>query len=71
MDRGLAYYHRALSANPGNLLARSYLGQAYVALGEIRLARAELSEIRQRGGRQTWAELSLRQAIESGKGYSY
>lgn len=65
------WYARALAANPDNLLARSYLGQAHVAAGNIELARAELSEIRQRGGRSSWPELSLRMAIESGKGYSY
>lgn len=65
------WYAKALETNPDNLLARSYLGQAHVAAGNIVLARAELSEIRQRGGRSTWAEISLRMAIESGKGSSY
>ena len=65
------WYAKAIDANPDNLLARSYLGQAHVASGQIELARAELSEIRQRGGRSTWPEVSLRLAIESGRGYSY
>lgn len=71
VETGLDYYHRALAKNPGNLLARSYLGQAYVAMGKIDLARAELTEIRLRGGRQGWPEFSLRKAIETGRGYRY
>lgn len=71
MDEAFDWYAKALAANPDNLLARSYLGQAHVAEGNLVLARAELTEIRKRGGRSTWAELSLRRAIETGKGYSY
>ena len=68
---GMAFYERALAINPDNLLARSYQGQAHVEAGEMILARAQLSEIRARGGRQTWAEVSLRLAIESGRTYNY
>ena len=71
MDDAYAWYERALTANPNNLLARSYMGQWHVESGNIELARAELSEIRQRGGRSTWPEISLRLAIQSGSGYSY
>ena len=71
VDEAHEWYARALEANPDNLLARSYLGQAHVAEGNIQLAQAQLSEIRQRGGRTSWAELSLRMAIRSGSGYSY
>ena len=70
-DAAFAWYKRALTANPDTLLARSYLGQWYVETGNITLARAELSEIRHRGGRSTWPEVSLRMAIQSGAGYSY
>lgn len=71
MAGGMAYYRAALSADPDLHLARSYMGQALVETGRLPAARAELTEIRQRGGRGTWAELSLRMAIESGRGYSY
>lgn len=71
MDDALGWYERALAANPNNLLARSYMGQWHVESGNIKLARAELSEIRQRGGRSTWPEISLRLAVQSGSGYSY
>lgn len=70
-DAAFAWYERALAVNPDNLLARSYLGQWHVETGNITLARAQLSEIRQRGGRSTWPEVSLRMAIQSGTGYSY
>ncbi len=71
VDLGMAYYEQALAKNPDNLLARSYMGQAYVKLGALEKARAQLTEIRTRGGRLTWAEVSLAQAIKSGVGYSY
>ncbi|WP_391481968.1 hypothetical protein [Nereida sp. NH-UV-3] len=68
---GLAYYQKALAVNPDNLLARSYMGQGYVESGDIELASAQLTEIRTRGGRGTWAEISLRMALQNGQGYSY
>ncbi len=67
----MAYYTAALDQNPDNILARSYMGQAHVEAGQLQLASAQLSEIRKRGGRGTWAEFSLRQAIGSGVTYSY
>lgn len=70
-DLGMAFYQQALAVNPDNILARSYMGQAHVEAGEFELASAQLSEIRKRGGRGTWAEFSLRQAIGSGVTYSY
>ncbi|SLN41897.1 hypothetical protein PSA7680_02076 [Pseudoruegeria aquimaris] len=66
-----AFYQMALRQNPDNILARSYMGQGYAEAGRMELAQAQLSEIRKRGGRNTWAEVSLRLAIGSGKGFSY
>ena len=71
VDLGMQYYQTALAANPDNVLARSYMGQGYAEAGEMVLAQAQLTEIRMRGGRGTWAEWSLRQAIATGVGYSY
>jgi len=68
---GNAYYRQAISQNPDNLLARSYMGQGFAEEGNIVQARAQLTEIRRRGGRGTWAEFSLRMAIDSGRGYNY
>jgi hypothetical protein len=42
-----------------------------VELGQTEAARAQLGEIRARGGRQTWPEIALRNALRSGVGYSY
>jgi tetratricopeptide (TPR) repeat protein len=57
--RGMGYYGVALSRNPDNLLARSYMGQGMVELGYLDGARAELAQIRARGGAGTWAERAL------------
>jgi Flp pilus assembly protein TadD len=71
VELGNAYYRQAISRNPDNLLARSYMGQGFVEAGDLAEARTQLTEIRARGGRGTWAELSLRKAIETGSGYTY
>ncbi|MEM8977862.1 MAG: tetratricopeptide repeat protein [Pseudomonadota bacterium] len=71
LDAAMGYYQTALMMDPSNLLARSYMGQAFVEEGKLSLARAELSQIRKSGGRNTWAETSLKLAIERGKGFAY
>ena len=55
-----AAYLAALAHNPDNLLARSYYGQGLANLGQMKAARHQLSEIRARGGRQSWPEIALR-----------
>ena len=71
LEQGLAYYDRALAQNPDNILARSYLGQAYVEMNEITLASAQLAEIDARGGAGSWAETALKTAIRTGQTISY
>lgn len=71
MDAAMAFYAAALEADPRNHLARSYMGQGLAEAGRYDLARAELSTIRANGGRGTWAEISLRMAIDTGRGSSY
>ena len=71
MDKALAFYDRALTQNPDNLLARSYLGLAHVEAGRLADARGELQEIRARGGAGTWPEVALAQAIETGRTSDY
>lgn len=71
LEQGLTFYARALATNPDNILARSYLGQAYVDMGEPDLAAAELVEIRARGGVGSWAEASLSEALVTGRTISY
>jgi tetratricopeptide (TPR) repeat protein len=72
-DRGLDYYDRALAADPDNLLARAYLGMAYVQLGAPEQAHVQLAEIRARGGEGRWPELALAGALAAGDvtGYDY
>lgn len=65
------YYEQALTANPDNILARSYMGQGKVAEGDTVAAMTQLREIQARGGSGTWAEASLRDAIETGRTYNY
>ena len=57
--------------NPDNILARSYMGQAFVEQGDTANAKLQLAEINARGGKGTWPAFSLRKAIQSGAGYSY
>lgn len=65
------YYEQAIATNPDNILARSYMGQGKVAAGDKVAALTQLREIQARGGAGTWAETSLRSAIETGTTYSY
>ncbi|MEM6373176.1 MAG: tetratricopeptide repeat protein [Pseudomonadota bacterium] len=65
------YYEQALTVNPDNILARSYMGQGKVVAGDMVAALTQLREIQARGGAGTWAETSLRTAIETGSTSSY
>lgn len=66
-----AFYQHAIAQNPDNLLARSYMGQGFVEEGLAAQALAQWKEIRARGGVGTWAEISLRKAMETGQGFNY
>ncbi|MEW2916657.1 hypothetical protein AB1A64_06260 [Ruegeria sp. ANG10] len=65
------FYSNAIETNPDNILARSYMGQGFVAEGKTDLAIAQWREIKARGGEGTWAEASLREAIRTGLTYNY
>ncbi len=71
MDKAMEHYAKALAKDADNILARSYMGQAFITLGDRDAAQTQLSEIRARGGRNTWAEASLAIALRSGKTFSY
>jgi tetratricopeptide (TPR) repeat protein len=62
-EEGMAYYQAALAIDPDYVLARSYMGQALVAEGDILGARDQLIEIEARGGRETWAYAALEKAL--------
>lgn len=47
---GLGYYEEALRLNPDFTLARSYMGEAFLELGDLNSARAQLQEIANRCG---------------------
>ena len=69
--KGMAYYEQAIAHNPGNILARSYMGQALVEQGDFVGAKHQLLAIRDHGGAGSWAETSLLSAITTGATYSY
>jgi tetratricopeptide (TPR) repeat protein len=69
LEAGMAYYIQALEIDPDYNLARSYMGQAMVESGNFDGAKEQLVEIRDRGGRDTWAYASLKQAISTKSGY--
>lgn len=65
VDLMMAFFNQAITANPDYNLARSYMGQGMVALGDNAGARHQLAEIEARGGQDTWAYASLAKALNS------
>jgi tetratricopeptide (TPR) repeat protein len=45
VDEGIAWYHKALALEPGNVYTHEYLGEGYVAAGRIDLAEQELAKL--------------------------
>lgn len=68
-DVAMTYYRKALAVDANYLLARSYMGQGLVAQGKIEEARAQLIEISDRGGKDTYAYRSLYNALKHGSTY--
>lgn len=69
VDIAMDYYNRAIAADADNLLARSYMGQGLVQQGDLEGARAQLVEIRDRGGKDSYAYKALYEALKSGSTY--
>lgn len=67
MELGMSFYKKALQADENYILARSYMGQALIQQGDIKAAKVQLVEIRDRGGEDSWAYRSLLKALN---GYS-
>ena len=63
VETGLAYYAKALAIDPDHVLARSYLGEAHLELGNIEAAREQLAEIRKRAGTVNFAYFQLSQSL--------
>jgi tetratricopeptide (TPR) repeat protein len=51
IEVGLGYYQEALAANPDFVLAREYMGEAFLTLGDLASAKGQLSEIEKRCGK--------------------
>lgn len=64
VDLAMTYYKKALAIDGNYLLARSYMGQGLIAQGKIEEARAQLIEIRDRGGKDTYAYHALYDALK-------
>jgi tetratricopeptide (TPR) repeat protein len=71
VDVAMVFYQKAIDKNPDNILARSYMGQGMMDQGNKIGAVAQLREINARGGADTWAALSLSNAIATGITYSH
>lgn len=65
VEVGMGYYRQAILINPDYILARSYMGQSLVQQGKYDEAKIQLAEIQSRGGRDTWAEESLYNALNN------
>lgn len=50
VDEAMPLYRKALATNPDYVVARAYLGEAFLTRGEPEMARAELAEIARRCG---------------------
>ena len=60
----IGYYMKALAIDPNYLDAREYLGEGYASVGKLDLARQQLAEIEQRGGKTAEQYLDLAKAID-------
>jgi tetratricopeptide (TPR) repeat protein len=69
VDVAMDYYKRAIAIDGDYLLARSYMGQGLVQQGDFEGARMQLVEIRDRGGKGTYAYQALYDALKSGHTY--
>ena len=68
LELGISYYGKALRIDPNYVLAREYLGEGYVAAGQLDLARAQLAEIEKRCGVTCEEYKDLSEAIATRNG---
>jgi tetratricopeptide (TPR) repeat protein len=61
----LAYYRRALDVRPDYAMARSYMGEAYIALGRVSEAKSELVRIERLCGVRCDAYRALENALHA------
>ncbi len=60
VEEALPLYRQALAVNPNYVVARAYMGEAFLTKGEPDMARAELDEIAQRCGTACPAYVDLK-----------
>ena len=66
LAEAFGYYHQAIEIDPNFVLAREYLGEGYVAAGQVDLAKAQLTEIANRCGTTCEEYQELAEHIETG-----
>lgn len=71
IEVGLGYYREAISRDPDYVLARSYMGQALVQIGDRVGAAVQLAEIEKRAGRDNWPYESLASSLATGAVYRH
>ena len=64
-QEALEYYHASLAIEPNNPLTREYLGEAYVMLGDLDRAKAELAAIERICGRKCEPYEDLEAALQA------
>ncbi|HEY7766514.1 MAG TPA: tetratricopeptide repeat protein [Aestuariivirgaceae bacterium] len=63
-DQAIAYYNQAIALDPNYAEAREYLGEGYVVLGKLDLAKEQLAEIKRICGTACEEYAELNEAIE-------
>ena len=64
VEEALTYYQAALAIDPNYTLVREYMGEAYLQLGQVDKARAQLKEIAMRCGTECREYALLEAEIE-------
>ena len=67
VDDGIAYYLKALAADPNSVTTREYLGEAYLEKRDLDNAQAQLGAIEQRCGKTCESYVLLATAISKFK----
>jgi tetratricopeptide (TPR) repeat protein len=65
VDLGIILYKQPLDVDPENVDTREYLGEGYVTVGQLDLARLELSEIEKRCGTTCEEYQELHKVLQS------
>ena len=69
--KGMSYYRQALRADPNYVLARSYMGQAFIQQGKSAAAKQQLKKIAAISGTDNWPYEALAKAIKGDTSTDY